>query len=144
MIIIIPVTMIMIATTTTASYCTVCEAASINDCFFFSFCVVHVLNWLICSNLPRHFFNGFKFWFMWLCFKNHYNWNERQVVCSADLYGSLPWMDHCFGHLKDSGYYCYCTYVLRISRDSDFLSPMLTIPGIFFRGLKLSGESRSQ
>ena len=33
--------------------------------------------------------------------------------------------------------------VLRISRYSDFLSPMLTNTGIFFRGLKLSGESRS-
>ena len=32
---------------------------------------------------------------------------------------------------------------LRISRHSDFLSPMLTNTGIFLRGLKLSGESRS-
>ena len=28
--------------------------------------------------------------------------------------------------LKDGAYYCYCAYVLRISRYSDFLSPMLT------------------
>ena len=34
-------------------------------------------------------------------------------------------------------------YVLRISRYSDFLSVMLTNSGIFLRGLKLSGESRS-
>ena len=34
-------------------------------------------------------------------------------------------------------------YVLRILRYSDFLSVMLTNTGIFFRGLKLSGESRS-
>ena len=27
---------------------------------------------------------------------------------------------------KDGAYYCYCAYVLRISRYSDFLSPMLT------------------
>ena len=46
-------------------------------------------------------------------------------------------------HLKDGAYYCYCAYVLRISRYSDFLSPMLTNTGIFLRGLKLSGESRS-
>ena len=38
---------------------------------------------------------------------------------------------------------CYCAYVLRISRYSDFLSPMLTNTGIFLHGLKLSGESRS-
>ena len=46
-------------------------------------------------------------------------------------------------YLKDGAYYCYCAYVLRISRYSDFLSPMLTNTGIFFRGLKLSGESLS-
>ena len=44
---------------------------------------------------------------------------------------------------KDGAYYCYCAYVLRISRYSDFLSLMLTNTGIFLRGLKLSGESRS-
>ena len=48
-----------------------------------------------------------------------------------------------FLQLKDSAYYCYCTYVLRISRYSDFLSPLLTNTGIFLRGLKLSTESRS-
>ena len=45
---------------------------------------------------------------------------------------------------KDGAYCCYCAYVLRISRYSDFLSPMLTNKGIFLRGLKLSGESRPQ
>ena len=44
--------------------------------------------------------------------------------------------------VKDGAYYCYCAYVLRISRYSDFLSPMLTNTGIFLRSLKLSGESR--
>ena len=47
------------------------------------------------------------------------------------------------GVFKGGAYYCYCAYVLRISRYSDFLSPMLTNTGIFLRGLKLSGESRS-
>ena len=46
-------------------------------------------------------------------------------------------------HLKDGVYYCYCAYVLRISRHSDFLSVMLTNIGIFLRGLKLPTESRS-
>ena len=50
---------------------------------------------------------------------------------------------HLFTCIKDGAYYCYCAYVLRISRYSDFLSPMLTNTGIFLRGLKLSGESRS-
>ena len=45
--------------------------------------------------------------------------------------------------IKDGAYYCHWAYVLRISRYSDFLSPMLTYTGIFLRGLKLSGESRS-
>ena len=45
--------------------------------------------------------------------------------------------------IKDGAYYCYCAYVLRISRYSDFLSLMLTNTGIFLRGLKLSRESRS-
>ena len=45
--------------------------------------------------------------------------------------------------VKDGAYYCYCAYVLRISAYSDSLSPMLTNTGIFLRGLKLSGESRS-
>ena len=44
---------------------------------------------------------------------------------------------------KDGAFYCYCAYVLRISRYSDFLSPMLTNTGIFLRGLKLWGERRS-
>ena len=36
---------------------------------------------------------------------------------------------------KDGAYYCYCPYLLRISRYSDFLSLMLTNTGIFLRGL---------
>ena len=48
-----------------------------------------------------------------------------------------------FNAVKDGAYYCYCAYVLHISRYSDFLSPMLTNTGIFLRGLKLSGESRA-
>ena len=38
---------------------------------------------------------------------------------------------------KDGAYYCYCAYVLRISRHSDFLSTVLFNTGIFLRGLKL-------
>jgi len=56
-------------------------------------------------------------------------------------YGNLEWFIR--RTIKDGAYYCYCAYVLRISRYSYFLSPMLTNTGIFLRGLKLSGESRS-
>ena len=38
--------------------------------------------------------------------------------------------------LKDGAYYCYCAYVLRISRYSDFLSLLLTNIGIFFARFK--------
>ena len=49
----------------------------------------------------------------------------------------------CSRSLKDGAYYCYCAYILRIFRYSDFLLPMLTNTGIFLLGLKLSGESKS-
>ena len=58
-------------------------------------------------------------------------------------YRHLSFVMHKRLRLKDGAYYCYCAYVVRISRYSDFLSPMLTNTGIFLRGLKLSGESRS-
>ena len=38
---------------------------------------------------------------------------------------------------KNSVYYCYCTYVLRISRYSGFLWVVPTNTGIFLRDLKL-------
>ena len=49
-----------------------------------------------------------------------------------------------FAGLKDRAYYCYCAYVLRISRYSGFLWVAPTNAGIFLRGLKLCGESRTQ
>ena len=45
--------------------------------------------------------------------------------------------------IKDGAYYCYCAYVLRISKYSGLLSVMLTNTGIFLSGLKPSVESRS-
>ena len=62
------------------------------------------------------------------------------VIAIATL---SDWLKRVAPVFKDGAYYCYCAYVLRISRYSDFLSPMLTDKGIFLRGLKLSGESRS-
>ena len=46
--------------------------------------------------------------------------------------------------LKDGAYYCYCAYDLCISRYSGFLRVGATNTGIFLRGLKLCGESRTQ
>ena len=48
-----------------------------------------------------------------------------------------------FFSLKDGAYYCYCAYVLRISRYSGFLWVVPANTGIFLRGLKLCGESRT-
>ena len=64
--------------------------------------------------------------------KNNNNKTNKKWFKSASI-----------ANFKDGAYYCYCAYVLRISRYSDFLSVMLTNTGIFLRGLKLSGESRS-
>ena len=40
-------------------------------------------------------------------------------------------------------YYWYCAYVLRIPRYSGFLCVVPTNTGIFLRGLKLCGKSRT-
>ena len=77
--------------------------------------------------------------------------SAARLVCSLPRFChitptlfSLHWLPVCFRiEFKDGAYYCYCAYVLRIFRYSDFLSPVLTNTGIFLRGLKLSGESRS-
>ena len=45
--------------------------------------------------------------------------------------------------VKDGAYYCYCAYVLCISRYSGFLWVVPTNAGIFLHALKLCGESRT-
>ena len=45
--------------------------------------------------------------------------------------------------LKDDAYFCYCAYVLRISRYSGFPWVVPTNTRIFLRGLKLCRESRT-
>ena len=45
--------------------------------------------------------------------------------------------------IKDGAYFCYCAYVLRISRYSVFLWVVPTNTRIFLRSLKLCGESRT-
>ena len=67
---------------------------------------------------------------------------ERVVDSCNSTFVPRSFHNFMFG-FKDGAYYCYCAYVLCISRYSDFLSPMLTNTGIFLRGLKLSGESIS-
>ena len=49
----------------------------------------------------------------------------------------------CDFSLKDGAYFCYCAYVLRISKYSGFLWVERTNTGIFLHGLELSGESRT-
>ena len=51
----------------------------------------------------------------------------------------------CLGRAKFKGgaYYCYCAYVLHISRYSGFLWVVPTNTGIFLCGLNLCGESRT-
>ena len=53
------------------------------------------------------------------------------------------WERDCVLPVKDGAYYCYCAYVLRMSRYSHFQSVVLTNVGIFLRGLNLCGESRT-
>ena len=45
--------------------------------------------------------------------------------------------------IRDGAYFRYCAYVLRIPRYSGFLWVVPTNTGIFLRGLKLCGESRT-
>ena len=45
--------------------------------------------------------------------------------------------------ISHSVYFYYCAYVLRILRYSGFLWVLPTNTGIFLRGLKLCGESRT-
>ena len=63
-------------------------------------------------------------------------------VCARKLFFACFRRGYCQTLIKDGAYYCYCAYVLRISRHSDFLSVMLTNIAIFLRGLKLYGKSR--
>ena len=44
---------------------------------------------------------------------------------------------------KDGACYCYCAYVLRISRYLGFLWVVPTNTGVFLRGLKVYRESRT-
>ena len=46
--------------------------------------------------------------------------------------------------LLSQWYYCYCAYILRISRCSGCLWVVPTSTGIFLRCLKIYGESRTQ
>ena len=59
------------------------------------------------------------------------------------LFGALGLETFLMVTIKDGAYYCYCAYVLRISRYSDFLSLVLINTGIFLRGSRLWGESRT-
>ena len=48
-----------------------------------------------------------------------------------------------FAPFKEDAHFCYCAYVLRISRYSGFVWVVPTNTGIFLRGLKLCRKSRT-
>ena len=63
----------------------------------------------------------------------------RELVCTMPIYPR----SYVCPVLKGGVYFCYCAYVLRISRYSGFLWAVHTNTGIFLRGLKQCGESRT-
>ena len=67
---------------------------------------------------------------------------QLQHNANPNAYLPVGNMSELFG-LKDGAYYCHCANILRISRYSDFLCVVLINTGIFLRGLKLCGESRT-
>ena len=71
--------------------------------------------------------------------------NPNKVLCKQCqfLSGFDPGVQAGFDSFKDGAYYCYCAYVLRISRYSGLLWVVPTNTGIILRGLKLYGESRT-
>ena len=72
------------------------------------------------------------------------NQGTMLTSCDADVHSQIGLFLRCKKwHLKDSAYYCYIAYILRIARYSGFLSVMITNAVIFLRGLKLFGESKS-
>ena len=62
--------------------------------------------------------------------------------CSSFLPTPPKYMN-VLNRLKDGAYFCYCAYVLRISRYSDFLLVIPITTRTFLRGLELCGESRT-
>ena len=63
---------------------------------------------------------------------NYYYYNSQPLFCLSRL--------QVFACVKDGAYFCYCACVPRIS---GFLWVVPTNTGIFLRGLKLCGESRT-
>ena len=66
---------------------------------------------------------------------------KRAEMTNNSDKGGLKMID--IQSFKDGAYYCYCAYVLRRSRYSDFLWVVLINTEIFLRGSKLCGESRT-
>ena len=75
---------------------------------------------------------------------NYFKWQciSYTTVCIVVYYLQEYYM-YTMDYVKDGAYFCYCAYVLRISRYSGFPLVMLTNTVIFLHGLKLSGKSRS-
>ena len=77
--------------------------------------------------------------------------NVYYDTIGGDPYGEMKFLlSHLYlmhdihrGDLKDGDYFCYCAYVMRISRYSGFLYVLPINTGIFLPGLKLCGKSRT-
>ena len=69
--------------------------------------------------------------------------NKDKYIKATNEPLSFLYIDKPMKRIKDGAYYCYCAYVLRISRYSGFLWVVPTNTGIILRGLKLYGESRT-
>ena len=71
-----------------------------------------------------------------------------ELVCRKHYRKLIRRPEVCIFHsplVKDGAYFCYCAYVLGILRYSGFLwvAVVLTNTGIFLRGFKLCGETRT-
>ena len=65
--------------------------------------------------------------------------NALKVALTERKEERKPQFRRPFDVVKDGAHHCYCAYVPRISRSSDFLSAVLINTGIFLCGSKLFG-----
>ena len=60
---------------------------------------------------------------------------QNMPYCRYDKNNNFKHSCYLLKSFKDGAYFCYCTYLLRISRYSGFLWVVPTNTGIFLRGL---------
>ena len=72
-----------------------------------------------------------------------YQFMPNRIITTYIIWLSLQIVQTALSHLKEGACYCYCAYVLCISRYSDFLWMVLINTGIYLRGSKQCEESRN-